>query len=820
MANVIDVVARLRAENSDYMRKMKESRQEAEKFQTTSKNAGNGMASAFGFGTKAVSAMGAAMVAAGGAIGGVGFSIAMANETSLISFTQMLGSAEKAGAYMKELADFAAVTPFEFPELRGAASRLLVVGTAAEDVIPLMTALGDATAAMGTGGEGITRATRALQQMQTKGKITGEEMMQLSEAGIPGWITLAAAIGKTVPETQKLAEKGELSVQQLMDAIQNYSGPALGRVKGMMEQQAGTLTGMLSTLKDTITMQLGDFMTPVVKAVKDQLPAFTDAVGGALTAIAPQIQSMMTSLLPAIQGLMPALQPLIMAFANLFTNVLTGGVPLLSTLGAVMIGIQPALIAMGDLVGALMLAFAPLVQELAVYFVEGLSLLTPILEYFTTALGNSEGVIQVLIPIVAGLTAGFVAYKIAVMASNAVTKAQAFFKMVSGVVAATVALFAQKGATDLATGSQIALNGAMAMNPIGAVIAIIVALVAIVIVMYKKFDWFREFFIKIWNGIVTFFNDVINKVLDIYEFFINGFIKGVNILIKGFNKLNNLWGGTDIKPLKEVNFELNLMGALIDNATTKVANLSQGIEEMRHAGGKSSRMRIVAPTVNPDLLPTFSGGVGAAGGAVAGLTEEEKRLQTLIDKVKELKNEMLTYKKGLKDAFTVGLDADPNNGSALMQTRKTLKEIREFKGNIKRLQARGVGPDIMAEVAGAGLYGGNSLAKDILKMSDLDFREFTAGQKEIRQLAGQTANIIGTDVFGKKIQTAENNVLIAEIDWSQFGDWLNSQPKATAQDITINMPAGSNGDDVVKALQNYNRRKGAVPVLVNGDRLT
>jgi len=32
------------------------------------------------------------------------------------------------------------------------------------------------------------------------------------------------------------------------------------------------------------------------------------------------------------------------------------------------------------------------------------------------------------------------------------------------------------------------------------------------------------------------------------------------------------------------------------------------------------------------------------------------------------------------------------------------------------------------------------------------------------------------------------------------------------------MPAGSNGDDVVKALQNYNRRRGSIPIVVNSDR--
>uniref|UniRef100_UPI0032997464 tape measure protein n=1 Tax=Salmonella enterica TaxID=28901 RepID=UPI0032997464 len=79
---------------------------------------------------------------------------------------------------LRKLADFAAKTPFDFPTLQKAASRLIAVGTEADRVIPIMTVLGDATAAMGTGAEGVDRAVMALQQMQVKGKVTGEEMLQ------------------------------------------------------------------------------------------------------------------------------------------------------------------------------------------------------------------------------------------------------------------------------------------------------------------------------------------------------------------------------------------------------------------------------------------------------------------------------------------------------------------------------------------------------------------------------------------------------------------------------------------------------------------
>jgi hypothetical protein len=35
--------------------------------------------------------------------------------------------------------------------------------------------------------------------------------------------------------------------------------------------------------------------------------------------------------------------------------------------------------------------------------------------------------------------------------------------------------------------------------------------------------------------------------------------------------------------------------------------------------------------------------------------------------------------------------------------------------------------------------------------------------------------------------------------------------------VTINMPAGTNGDDIVRALQNYSRRNGAAPIPVTAN---
>lgn len=61
------------------------------------------------------------------AAGTMGLKTAAQLEQVEVGFTTMLGSATKAQKFMKELAAFAAKTPFEFDELTGSAQQFLAI---------------------------------------------------------------------------------------------------------------------------------------------------------------------------------------------------------------------------------------------------------------------------------------------------------------------------------------------------------------------------------------------------------------------------------------------------------------------------------------------------------------------------------------------------------------------------------------------------------------------------------------------------------------------------------------------------------------------
>lgn len=243
-----------------------------------------------------------------------------------IAFTTMLGSAERATAFLNELKAFAAGTPFEFPGLVDAARRLQALGFASDQVIPSLRAIGDAAAALGGGAQMIDRVTLALGQMQSKGKVSAQEINQLAESGINAWKILAEGMGKTIPEVMKLAEKGMINAARAVPEILEGLNKQFA---GMMAKQSQTLAGQWSNVKDQITfimMDLGEALAPAagraLEALKPLLTVAESLVAG-FKELSPETQTLAI----AIAGIAAATGPVLVALGSLglaITTIQTG----------------------------------------------------------------------------------------------------------------------------------------------------------------------------------------------------------------------------------------------------------------------------------------------------------------------------------------------------------------------------------------------------------------------------------------------------------------------------------------------------------------
>ena len=226
----------------------------------------------------------AAATVALGAFGIASIKLAGDMDASRKALTTLLGDAKAAEKMLTELATFAADTPFELPGLLTASKKLLAFGFASQDIIPMLAAIGDAAAMLGIGQEGISRLTNAIGQMQAKGKVSAEEMMQLAEAGVPAWKFLADAIGKDIPTAMKMAEQGAIDsttgINALLMGMQS-------KFQGGMEAMSKTIPGLMSTIKDNVGMvmvEIGDSiaknlnLVEKLQGVADWLSQFAAAV--------------------------------------------------------------------------------------------------------------------------------------------------------------------------------------------------------------------------------------------------------------------------------------------------------------------------------------------------------------------------------------------------------------------------------------------------------------------------------------------------------------------------------------------------------------
>jgi tape measure domain-containing protein len=204
-------------------------------------------------------------------------------ESQSRSLAILAGSAQKAGQIIKELQDLGAVTPFTSTELIDSAKRLQAFGVEADKVVETTRRLADASGATGAELSGLVTAYG---QVQAKGRLQGEELLQFQERGIALQEELRKMYGMTGEEFQKALSKGQVSAKAVEVALANLTSTG-GKYANGAIAQSDTLNGRLSTLQDNVdalARRIGQVLTPALKAIFNQAIAVVDAINAALAA--------------------------------------------------------------------------------------------------------------------------------------------------------------------------------------------------------------------------------------------------------------------------------------------------------------------------------------------------------------------------------------------------------------------------------------------------------------------------------------------------------------------------------------------------------
>lgn len=264
-----------------------------------------------------------------------------------IAFQTMLKSAEAGTQMLRDLQQFAAETPFDVPGVVSAGQQLMAFGFKAEEIIPMLTNLGDAASGLGLGTEGVSRLAYALGQMQTSGKLNAQDMMQLTSAGISAWDMLAQAAGKTVAEMKDLCSKGAIDSKAAVQTIVAGMNDQFG---GMMAKTSDEVAGLLANIEETAgntSAAVGKYLTEafnikgILKDVSDRLGEFQQKMQTA-TEQGKSLGDVIKECVPA-----PVIA-VIGAFAAVLAVVSVAAV---AALGAVL-GLTASMVAIGAAIGA------------------------------------------------------------------------------------------------------------------------------------------------------------------------------------------------------------------------------------------------------------------------------------------------------------------------------------------------------------------------------------------------------------------------------------------------------------------------------------
>lgn len=199
-----------------------------------------------------------------------------AMEGYVTNFTTMLGgSSEAANGMVGSLQKLASATPLAMSDLAGGAQTLLAFGVASDNVSGTLQRLGDIS--LGNADK-MQSLARAYGKATAQGKLTGETVQMMIDAGWNPLIDICDQTGESMEDVQKRMAAGSISAEELTQAV-NHATDAGGKFAGGMEAASKTVAGLTSTLQDNVNAMLGKLMQPVSdEMLSTLLPTAIDAV--------------------------------------------------------------------------------------------------------------------------------------------------------------------------------------------------------------------------------------------------------------------------------------------------------------------------------------------------------------------------------------------------------------------------------------------------------------------------------------------------------------------------------------------------------------
>ena len=166
-----------------------------------------------------------------------------------VSFRTLLGSQQASAELMRQMKEFAAATPLQLGDLAKGAQTMLGFNLDPDDIMPMLKAIGDIS--MGD-AQKFQSLTLAFSQMSSVGKLMGQDLLQMINAGFSPLAVMADKTGKSIGELKEEMSAGAISADMVKQAFIDATSEG-GQFYGMLSGQGDTVKGALAQLSGAFT---------------------------------------------------------------------------------------------------------------------------------------------------------------------------------------------------------------------------------------------------------------------------------------------------------------------------------------------------------------------------------------------------------------------------------------------------------------------------------------------------------------------------------------------------------------------------------------
>lgn len=189
-------------------------------------------------------------------IGGVGVLKALVSEIirvrgefqSMQTAMETMVGKDVAGPLMAQVKELAKISPLTMTDMVGAEKMMLGFNIQAEDTIKYLKALSDIS--MGESGK-FNSLTLAFSQMSASGKLMGQDLNQMINAGFNPLQTISEKTGKSIATLKDEMSKGAISAEMVQQAFLDAAS-AGGKFYNMSENASKTINGQISMMHDAL----------------------------------------------------------------------------------------------------------------------------------------------------------------------------------------------------------------------------------------------------------------------------------------------------------------------------------------------------------------------------------------------------------------------------------------------------------------------------------------------------------------------------------------------------------------------------------------